>query len=141
MDIQEMDVDYPYPTEEEERDHWNGKGHIEFFVIQNVPGTFEIEVLDYSGCAGGLQETLGIEYYLTEYWDLQDEVREGVTYTLHNVTVTWTRGDGWTTDDDVEYDFELITHHATTIGYLPYKIKMIWWRAVGCHIRNWRAKP
>ena len=132
-------VDYG-PSEEEERDFWSGKGEIQFFVIQNVPDTFEIEILDYTGCAGGLQDTIGIEYYIGEYWGLQEELREGLIYTLHDVTVTWTRGDGWETDDDVEYDFESMTSHATTIGYLSYKIKMIWWRAVGCHIRNWRAK-
>ena len=132
--------DEPEPTDEEEHDYWNGAGHIEFFVIQNVLGDFEIEVTDCSGCAGGLQETIGIDYYLKEYWGLQNELREGVTYTLHNVTVYWTRGDGWTYDDDVEYNFDSMTSHATAIGYLSYKIHMIWWRAVGSRIRNFIRK-
>jgi hypothetical protein len=40
----------------------------------------------------------------------------------------------------VKYDFESIASHATAIGYLSYKIRMIWWRAVGCHIRNWKTR-
>lgn len=133
-----------YDSEEEldviaEYDHWNGKGHIEFFVLQNVPETLEIEYLDYSGCAGGLKETLGIEYAITDIWCLQNtmKLREGVTYTLHGLTVHWTRGDGWLTDDDVDYEFESITTHATLFGYLSHKIKMIWWRQVECRLKNW----
>lgn len=136
------DADY-LPSVEDEREHWNGKGHIEFFVIQNVPGTFEIEYTDYSGCAGGMQETLGIEYYITDVWCLQDDpeipLREGVTYTLHDLTVIWTRGNGWTEDDDVEYNFGEMTSHATAIGYLTHKIQMIWWRQVTCRIKNWKT--
>ena len=129
------------PDEEYEREHWNDKGHIEFFVTQNVPSQnlFEIEVMDYSGCAGGLNETLGIDWMIKQ-WGIQDELREGVTYTLHNLTVTWTRGDGWEIDDDVEYDFTHMTSHATALGYLSHKIHMIWWRKVWCHISQWR-KP
>jgi hypothetical protein len=122
--------------EEDQRQYWNGDGHIEFFVIQNHGDTFEVEVLDYSGCAGGLSETLGIEYVITDMWCLNKDpeyiFREGVTYTIHDLSVTWTRGDGWNTDDDVDYDFGKITSHATAIGYLSHKIKMIWWRQVHC---------
>ena len=129
-------------TETDEYEHWNGSGHIEFFVHQNVPGTFEIDITDYSGCAGGLQETLGIEYCIEDIWCLHQamKLREGVTYTLHDLEVTWTRGDGWCTDDDVEYDFGDITSHATAIGYLSHKIKMIWWRKVQCHIRDYKEQ-
>lgn len=126
------------PTEEDEREHWNGVGHVTFFVIQNVPDTFEVEILDHSGCAGGLDETIGLEYYITDAWDLQGQVREGGTYTLNKLTVTWTRGDGWSTDDDVEYEFESITAQTTAVGYLLHKVKMIWWRQVQCRLRDWK---
>jgi len=135
----EMDDDGDGPSEEDERDFWSGKGHIEFFVIQNVSRTFEIEIMDYSGCAGGMQDIAGIEYYITDVWCLQDDpeipLREGVTYTLHDLTVTWARRYGWTTEDDVEYDFSHMTSHATAIGYLTHKIQMIWWRQVTCRLR------
>lgn len=121
-----------------EYDYWNGQGHIEFYVNQNVPKDelFEIDVLDYSGCAGGLQETIGIDYYIQHCWGLCDELREGVTYTIKDLTVEWTRGDGWTTDDDVEYYFKELEHDTTLYTYLSQKLKNIWWRRVVCHIRN-----
>lgn len=135
------------PLEEEydaewEKEYWNAPGHIEFYVIQNIPKLelFEIEVLDYSGCAGGLSEGMGIDYAIKNYWDLCPELREGVTYTLHNITVEWFRGDGWEIDDDVEYDFDEITHDTTLKRYLSQKIKNIIWRHIGCHIRNWKVR-
>jgi hypothetical protein len=110
------DRELPEDDHAEEREHWNGKGHIEFLVVQNAPDIFEVEMVDYSGCAGGLQETLGIEYYITDIWCLhkgsEPPLLEGGTYTLNGVTAEWTRGDGWTTDDDVEYSFETITQKA-----------------------------
>lgn len=127
-------LDYPEPSDEDLYEHWSGRGHIEFFVVQNAGDIFEIEYVDYSGCAGGLMETLGIDE-----WSLQNvlgidraELREGVYYTIHGLTVVWTRGDGWTTDDDVEYYWEELTHDATLWGYLSHKIDMIWWRQVRC---------
>lgn len=130
----------PQEAEVTDYDFWSAPGHIEFFVVQNAKDVFEIEVIDYSGCAYGLQDTLGIEYYITDCWYLQEDpstpLREGVTYTLHDLTVTWTRGDGWTTDDDVEYDFSKMTSHATAFGYLSHKLKMIWWRAIGSKLQR-----
>lgn len=123
-------------TEETEADrqHWNGDGAIEFYVYQNTPNVFEIEVLDYDGCAGGMQETIGIEYYITEIWDLQDRVQEGVTYELQNVSVEWTRGEWGFTDDDVDYDFLDIVTKFKLKTYLSQKISNIWWRQVTCRI-------
>ena len=133
----------------EEADYWNGRGDITFYVVQNVPkeGLFEIDVLEYSGCAGGLDETLGIEYSL-ENGILgrvdPSELREGVTYTLHGLTSHWTRGDGWTVDDDVEYEIEDMTSHTTLWRYLSQKAKNLWWRSLGYRIENlivkWRLR-
>jgi hypothetical protein len=129
----------PDEEKEAERQHWNGDGTIEFYVSQNAPGVFEIEVLDYDGCAGGMQETIGIEYYISEIWNLQDRVREGVTYELQNVTVQWTRGEWGFTDDDVEYDFLDIASKFKLKTYLRQKISNIWWRQVTCRIARWEG--
>lgn len=136
--IVEDDYTY-YPTEEEERDHWNGMGHIEFYVSQNVPGCFEAEILDYSGCAGGMEETIGIEDMLEE-WGLKDEVHEGVRYEILGLTVEWTRGDGWEIDDDVEYYFDYLVPYFSLRQWLKQKISNIWWRQVTTRIRTWRSK-
>ena len=142
------DDDYFGMTKEEwdaaQKDHWSGLGHIEFFVIQNTPDDFEIDVIDYSGCVGGAHETLGVDYLIKDMWCLHEDpdliLREGVYYIIHDVTVTWTRGDGWTTDDDVDYDYKSITHHTNLWLYMSHKAKMIWWRRVGWRIAQWRQK-
>lgn len=135
-------VDEFIPTEEEERDFWNGEGHIEFFVIQNTEEDFEIEVLDYSGCAGGLDEGMGIDYWIKEVEGLHRDptvrLREGRTYCINGLTVTWTRGDGWEIDDDAEYEFESLTENWSLDVWLPHKIKMIWWRLIGWRINRWK---
>lgn len=145
-EFQPLEDDQYEPSAEDLREYWNGKGHIQFFVSQNATGVFEMEYEDYSGCAGGMQETVGIDYYIQHVWRLHKDptfkLREGVSYTIHGLTVTWTRGDGWELDDDVEYDFESITVTGTTTvwGYLTHKVKMIWWRQVQCRIKEWREK-
>lgn len=126
------------PSEEDERDFWNGEGSITFFVEQNIDDIFEIEVLDYTGCVGGLQDTIGIEFYIEEYWGLRPELKEGVTYTLGGVNVEWTRGDGWTTDDDVEYYFDSITAHWVLWTRAKTILYNLWWQNIGWKIRQWR---
>lgn len=132
--------DWYAPSEEDERDFWCGTGHIEFRVIQNCPDIFEIEVLDYSGCAGGLNEGCGIDWWLTSEICLQEDpgitLREGCTYTIHDLTVQFTRGDGWTTDDDAEYEFDDITMNWELFPYLWHKLDMIWHRQVRCRFRS-----
>jgi hypothetical protein len=130
------------PDDAETKDHWSGKGHLEFFVEQNHGKTFEIQVVDYSGCVGGLQEAIGIEYALLEgYLDVdRSMLREGVTYTIWDITAEFSRGDGWTTDDDCEYHIGEITSEASLWGYLSHKVSIIWWRHIGCHIRNWKYR-
>lgn len=123
----------PYtPTQEEEQDFWVGTGYVTFFVHQNAPDIFEIEVEEYTGCLGGLDETIGIEFALKEGYlgvDLS-ELSEGVTYTLHDVEVSFTRGDGWLTDDDSEYYGGELTRDRRYLKQVIHKIKMLWWRHV-----------
>lgn len=129
------------PTDEDLAEHWNGEGCIVFYVIQNTSDVFEIEVIDWSGCAGGLQDTLGIEYYITNCWCLQEDevLKEGVTYTLDKLTVQWFKGDGWEIDDDVEYDFEEIYETPTRwklATRIRQKLSNWWWRSIGWRIAN-----
>lgn len=136
-------VDDPFyqPSPEEERDFWAGRGNIDFFVIQKDP--FEIEVIDSSGCAGGLQETCGIEWWLEDsiYIHKDPDIRlwEGVTYRIDGLTVDFTQGDGWTTDDDAEYYFDDIYPISGFWTWLPHKISMIWHRQVRCRIQALKA--
>ena len=129
------DVALYQPTEEEERHYWNGPGYIKLYVIQNDEDVFEFDVLDYDGCAGGADETVGFDYLITDMLGLQKDLKEGITYTIQNLTVRWYRGDGWTTDDDVDYDFDEIIIHFNPITWTRQKLYNFWWRTIG-----WRLK-
>jgi len=126
------------PTEEEERDYWSGEGHLIFRVFSHTKGKgyipYEIEVEDYSGCVGGLDETLGVEYAVNEGILDVGKLHIGCTYEVKGITVLWTRGDGWTTDDDVDYYIESVTRYAV----LHQLIYAWWWHLVGHRIRNWK---
>lgn len=139
--IMECDEDGYHPTEEEERDYWSGEGHLEFTVISHTKGKgyipFEIDYHDYSGCVGGLDETLGIEYAVNEGILDVGKLRLGVTYIVHGITVQWTRGDGWTTDDDVDYYVEGEIYKRI---YLSRWLSAWWWHLIGWRLRNARTK-
>ena len=127
--------------EEAEKDHWNGIGSLTIFVTLVIPeeDIFEYELLDYSGCMGGAQETLGIDYLLKDMWcvwtDLSYPLKEGYEYTFHDISVHWTRGDGWTTDDDVDYYMGPISYKFRLIPWFHTKVKALWWKHIG-----WRLK-
>lgn len=125
-------------TKEDERDYWNGEGHLEFQVLSYDPKVswekYEIDWLDYSGCVGGLDEMLGISYAINEGILETDKLQFGYIYTLHEITAHWTRGDGWTTDDNVDYEVGYITRRFSLKNW----ISTWWWHLVGHHIRNWR---
>lgn len=135
-----IDDDAWQPSPEEERDHWNGRGGIVFRVDQNIKDCFEMEVLDYWGCVGGMEETIGVQYYIEDIWGLTPELKEGVTYTIKGVTVDWIRGDGWEIDDDVEYDFEEIIPEWKFWPRMKTMIYNLWWQNIGWRIRTWRMK-
>lgn len=113
------------------QDHWNGEGSITFYVLDNGPTGLYIEVLDHSGCAGGLDETIGIDYAIDEgYLDLSDcRLIVGYTYTLGGLNVEWTRGDGWSTDDDSEYTFETFIGHGSHWLFLR-QTAINWWHNI-----------
>ena len=127
------------PTDEDIKDHWAGEGHLIFKVISYDPtaylwSRYEIEEIDSSGCVGGLDETIGISYAINEGILDVGKLHIGFTYEVHDITSHWTRGDGWTTDDDVDYYIESVTRYAT----LHQLIYAWWWHLVGHRIRNWK---
>lgn len=122
------------PTDEEERDYWSGPGSLTVYVSQNHGDVFEFEEIEYTGCVGGAIETVGLDYLLTDMLSLKKELKEGYTYTIHNITVVWTRGDGWMSDDDVDYYYDHIERHFAPFQFLKQKISNIWWRSIGWRI-------
>ena len=72
--------------------------------------TFEVEILDCEGCADWAAEGMGHDYWIQEYVDLVP-LKIGGIYTVYGMEVHFSRGDGWTTDDDEEWDYEGIRRH------------------------------
>lgn len=129
-----MDDNYEEPP-------WDmSKGSVTFFVIQSwvdpdpkLPRRkkwlFEFEYEDYDGCVGWMQESIGLDYFLTSNFG-PDDFKEGWTYTIHGITVHFTRGDGWTTDDDETWEWETVTRSGSWFCWLRHKIAILWWRYV-----------
>lgn len=134
----ESDSELFQPSEEDMKDYWAGEGSLTFHVLSHTKGKgyipYEIEWDDYSGCVGGLDEMLGIEYSINEGILDVGKLHIGVTYEVKGITAHFTRGDGWTTDDDVDYYVESVTK---TI-YFHRFIAAWWWHLIGHRIRNWR---
>jgi hypothetical protein len=133
-------------TKEEEADYWNGIGHLEILVtyVNQKEKIFEFEVIDQSGCVGGIEEAIGIDYLLTQMWSVQKPYEEGgfkfplkagYSYTFHDIRAFWTRGDGYTTDDDVDYYHGLITRGFNPWTWLRIKIGNLWWDTIGWRLR------
>ena len=136
--ILEEDPPLYQPTEEEERHYWSGEGFIRFFVEQNIPkeGIFEFKVEDYDGCAGGADETVGFDYLIKDMLGLDiRQFKEGHTYTIEKLTIIWTRGDGWITDDDMDYYYESIKDEIEWSRYLKQKLYNLWWQHIGWRFR------
>jgi hypothetical protein len=126
------------PSAEDLRNHWNGPGHLEFYVSANRPDVFEFDVEDYSGCAGGAHETVGWDYLIEDMLGIdRAELREGWTYTVENLTVVWSRGDGWEIDDDVDYYHDGLTASREWKRWLRQKVVNAWWFNIGWRIAVW----
>lgn len=139
-EITGMGADYA-PTDEEDRDFWSGEGHLSFTVTANRHDVFEIDTLEYSGCVGGFDEGLGLEFGLREGHLGVDpsELKEGYTYHFDGITVSHTCGDGWTTDDDAEYYVGNVTSERLPIRqFVPLLLRNWWWFSFGWKIREWR---
>jgi hypothetical protein len=140
---EKMDYFLDGPSEEEERDFWNGEGNLVFTVLSNRPDVFEINIEEYSGCVGGFNEGIGIEWGLKDgYLDIDpSELHEGYTYYCDEITVSWYKGDGWTTDDDSDYYVGNIrSERLPLIKYLKLKLHNAWWFNIGWRINQWQRK-
>lgn len=140
-----VDEDPPGMSPEDEKDYYSGVGELEIFVSMNYkPGTkdevFEFEVIDYSGCVGYMQECVGIDYWLKDMICVYKGLDAGVTYVFKGITAHFTRGDGYTTDDDVEWYFDGMEERWNLWVWLKTWIKNMWWLHVGWHIRAWRHR-
>ena len=62
---------------------------------------FSTEVLDHDGCAFWIQEGEGFDYWL----DNVDELEVPGYYVIEGIVGTYHRGDWWTTDDYVVWDW------------------------------------
>ena len=131
----------PFPPEacdftwEDEKEYWSGKGHLVFRTVSCDPAdrfpSWEIEVEEYSGCIGGLHESVGITYAINQHILDGPKLRLGWTYIYKDITVTFTRGDGWTTDDDADY---YVGSYEEVFKLGPW-LSAWWWHLVG-----WRFK-
>ena len=70
---------------------------------------YEIEVFGYDGCAFWMQEGAGIDYWLTDMGLLCEDLQPGF-YVMEGIIGSYFRGDGWTTDDDEEFEYEFLRY-------------------------------
>ena len=78
----------------------------------------DFEVLDYdndSACFWA-QEGIGLDYLVEDIIGLPDD--QGC-YIVHGITVSFTRGDGWMTDDDEVWNWERIEKLDCVVTQLP----------------------
>lgn len=99
----------------------------------------EFEEVEHDGCASWAQEGVGIDFWLQERIDY-DAVRLGGTYLVHGMQVTFYRGDGWTTDDDEEWDWEGPVRQRAPGTFLKVWADHLWHLAVVWPLRNLKAK-
>ena len=126
-------------TKEDEENYWNGVGFLTILITLNIPqdNILEFEVLDYTGCVGGADETLGVDYLLKYIWGIQHykhSFKEGMIYTFHHITVRWTRGDGYTTDDNVDYYYGSLTFSWRPWTWFKTKMNALWQKYISWRI-------
>lgn len=120
-----------------EEDFWEGVGSLTIFMTLVIPeeDIFEYEIIDWSGCVGGIQEAIGIDYLLTEIWCINKgreyPLKEGIFYTFHNISSFWISGDGYSTDDNVYYYFDGLSYKLKLWPWFKTKVATTWWKYIG----------
>ncbi len=79
-------------------------GSVEFEAHDLGGGAFEYEVEDYDGCAFWISEGEGFDYWLDGHVELPGPGR----YRITGIVGHYFRGDGYATDDDVDWDWEYL---------------------------------
>lgn len=88
---------------------------------------WEYDVIDYDGSVFWINEGTGIDYWLEE----QIEFSRPGTYLIEGITGRYIRGDGYSTDDDEDWEYETITRLGTlrSLWYdLKQRAKFYWER-------------
>lgn len=97
------------PFDDEKLPSYRDPGVIFFRLLNhNLPGDtykFEAEIIDYTGSSFWIQEGEGFDYWLDHHFT-PEEMPEPGLYIIENVIGVVHRGDGWTTDDDVDWEFD-----------------------------------
>jgi hypothetical protein len=66
---------------------------------------YESEVLDHDGSTFWISEGVGFDYWLSACLDVNEQL-EGY-YVIEGVIGRYIKGDGYSTDDDEEWEFDL----------------------------------
>lgn len=94
------ETDYDYPSLKE-------PGWALIHVIgpcQTDAYKWDIDCHNYDGSAFWIQEGIGFDYFIDKYVDIP-----GSGYwVIEGIVGTYYRGDGWTTDDDEDWEYERV---------------------------------
>lgn len=99
IELKPLDDDWEPPS-------YNEKGSIlvhvgPVYLLQGM-ATREYEVIDHDGCTFWIEEGEGFDYWL----DQIDWPERGGYFYITNITGRYHRGDGYSTDDDVDWDYD-----------------------------------
>lgn len=113
--------DYDRIHQEDNPPYKRGPSKILFQIIDNGHHGLAIEELFHTGGDAEIEHDNGaLDYGLLEIIDKEFE-KEG-WYVCEGFTVRYTRGDGWTTDDDADYECERF-RRATWGDMLDFKAR------------------
>lgn len=113
---------------EPELPRYSDPGFVFFRVYKNDDGTInEIDVLEYDAGASTfwLNEGIGFDYWIETEFDHNLFVDEGF-YVIENIVGHYYRGDGYTTDDNEEWESDpprLATQEEIDTGTVTIKEK------------------
>ena len=117
-------INYEGPTDEEEREFWIEEGEVTFFVLNNNSDCFEIKVENISGCAQGLDTSIGLEYAfkIGTLGLYKSEFSEGRRYTIKGISVTHIPADLWLSNELALYTYSELITHKTLFETISYKL-------------------
>lgn len=91
---------------DDELPSYSDEGYIIVEIINIVPDSkfskYEYNEIGYDGSAFWINEGVGMDYWLHEYVDID----ECGWWMIEGIVGHYMRGDGWMTDDDVDWDYK-----------------------------------